>query len=397
MDDKVSGVLGLGFPRLSGIANSLQNATPFFAGLAEQGQLAYPLFGLSLTEDANGTLAFGAIDSSIVKNVSNIGWNQVASFSPYNTESNTSSYLQWAIAISGFAVNGTQLLASPTYPAATMNISLALFDIGTSGIYGPWQDVSRLFTLLDGSRLVDTGGQWAVPCGISETMTFSFGTQNYTLQPSDYLIGPTSGDPNLCLTWPRALPPSSDGIDWQIGTAFLRTVYSVFSYGINGKEPPMIGLYPLNNTTSLTESPSAVSAFLSSASVTIATTLPDFPLSTLSYPTPSYAFNTSVPASIGKIVLSALATSTYSPILVEGVVNATAIPTVAPMVPETTVTKTDADGALSTFLSSSPSPTLGVPPGWTTAGTALNAGPPIIPLLSLFSLSLSVLLFPDYL
>ena len=48
--------------------------------------------------------------------------------------------------------------------------------------------------------------------------------------PTDYLRGPASGNPTLCLTWPMALPPNSDGVDWQIGAAFLRTVYSVFRY-----------------------------------------------------------------------------------------------------------------------------------------------------------------------
>ena len=41
--------------------------------------------------------------------------------------------------------------------------------------------------------------------------------QAYELHPADYIIGPASGDPNLCLSWPRALPPSADGIDWQLG------------------------------------------------------------------------------------------------------------------------------------------------------------------------------------
>ena len=31
------------------------------------------------------------------------------------------------------------------------------------------------------------------------------------------MIGPASGDLNLCLSWPIATPPSPDGIDWQIG------------------------------------------------------------------------------------------------------------------------------------------------------------------------------------
>ena len=60
-----------------------------------------------------------------------------------------------------------------------------------------------------------------------------YSTGNYTLLPSDYLIGPTAGEPELCLTWPKASPPSSDGIDWQMGAAFLRTVYTVFRCGFH--------------------------------------------------------------------------------------------------------------------------------------------------------------------
>lgn len=41
---------------------------------------------------------------------------------------------------------------------------------------------------------------------------------NVTLQPADFLIGPTEGDPNLCLSWPIAqIPPENDGIDWHFG------------------------------------------------------------------------------------------------------------------------------------------------------------------------------------
>ena len=50
---------------------------------------------------------------------------------------------------------------------------------------------------------------------------YFFRERNYTLQPTDYIIGPASGNPDLCLTWPRALPPNSDGIDWQMGNFFI--------------------------------------------------------------------------------------------------------------------------------------------------------------------------------
>ena len=129
-----------------------------------------------------------------------------------------------------------------------------LIKSGASGIYGPFQDVcfiplflayeinvtfqvSRLYANITDARLVDSSGQWAIPCSSSISFAFTFGyliflvynsclnsiffrERNYTLQPTDYIIGPASGNPDLCLTWPRALPPNSDGIDWQMGNSF---------------------------------------------------------------------------------------------------------------------------------------------------------------------------------
>ncbi|KAF8992829.1 aspartic peptidase domain-containing protein [Cyathus striatus] len=362
--DETSGVLGLGFPRLSS-----------FSGLvANSGILDYPLFALSLTRNSSGSLSLGAIDSSVVTNTSLINWNRVAQFPPFGAENNVSSYLQWTIPLAAFSVNVSQLLPIPTYPNATSNRSLTLFDVGASGLYGPYQDVSRLYSLIDGARLVDAGGQWAVPCDTTVPLTFTFGTQNYTMQPSDYIIGPASGNPNLCLSWPRALPPSADGIDWQLGAAFLRTVYSIFSFGINGKEPPMIGLYLLQNATNIAEAPEYVASVLSSLSATVATTLPNFPLSTPTFSTPSYTLNASVTASVGAIVTTGLATSIYSPILGgQGTsVNASAMPTIVPTPSLVTLIVTNPAGEVTTSIStySMAAVTLGVPPGWSGATNA---------------------------
>ncbi|KAH0585392.1 hypothetical protein H2248_008632 [Termitomyces sp. 'cryptogamus'] len=367
MVDETSGILGLGFPRLSSIPSSVTNATPFLIKLVQQGLLEYPVFGLSLTRNSTGTLSLGAVDSSLVKNASLISWNQVVDFAPFGAESNSSSYLQWTIPISAVAINGTQIKPSSTYPNITGNMSLALFDLGTPGIYGPIPDVARLFSTIDGARLVEATGQWAVPCDTVEPLLFTFGTQNYTLQPSDYIIGPASGNPNLCLSWPHGSPPSADGIDWQIGTAFLRTVYSIFSYGINSKEPPLIGLYPLHNTTDSQETPDSLSSVFSSLSATIATTLPNFLLPTPTYTTPPYAFNTSVSHLPNGIATSGLATSTYRPIIgTRSSVNVTVLPGITPTPSLVTFIITNSVGSVVTTTSTvaEPSVKLGVPPGW---------------------------------
>jgi hypothetical protein len=176
----ISGVLGLSFPRLSTISRSLTTGTsettlgwrgldeaditaptgtPFFSTLAQQGMVSYPLFGLSLRRDSAGSLTLGAIDASVLTNVSLVQWNPVYSFAPFNAASltvasetsasssssaasasstaistvpvarNASGYLHWAIKLDGFGVNGTEFQPWPTYVKETGNASLALTDV----------------------------------------------------------------------------------------------------------------------------------------------------------------------------------------------------------------------------------------------------------------------------
>lgn len=139
------------------------------------------------------------------------------------------------------------------------------------------------------------------------------------------------------------------------------------SFGIDGKEPPLIGLYQLNNASNLTETPNAVSSYLSVNSATVATTLPNFVLSTPTFTTPSYTFNTSVPASIGGIVSSGLANSTYTALfgVQTTLANISALPTITPTREVVTLFVTNAAGVVVASVStvSSPTVTLGVPPG----------------------------------
>jgi hypothetical protein len=229
--------------------------------------------------------------------------------------------------------------------------------------------VARIFASIPDSRLVSAeDGQWVVPCDGTSEMSFTFGARNFTLQPTDYLIGPASGNPNLCLSWPRALPPGTDAIDWQMGDVFLRTVYSIFSFGINTKEPPFVGFYPLLTNQSV-ETTDEIASFLASQQATIQTTLPNVLLPTPTYTTSSYIFNTSVPVSIGGIVSSELAPSTYSAIFGPQQTNISAIPMISPTGNFVTLVVTDSAGSVSTSVSSVPQPaiTLGIPPGWSAA------------------------------
>lgn len=59
----------------------------------------------------------GAVDSTIVTNVSLIEWIEVVPFEPFGSESNVSSYLQWAIPISNITVCNLEVLRFHAYAA----------------------------------------------------------------------------------------------------------------------------------------------------------------------------------------------------------------------------------------------------------------------------------------
>lgn len=387
--DEISGVLGLGFSRLSTIESG-SNATSFFTNLIHSSNLSYPIFGVSLGNDTEGegTLSFGAYDAYVVSNITDVAWNRVVQFAPFLGETNVtrSSYLQWAVVLDAISIGNQLITPIPTYPFALENRTVALIDVGFPGIYGPYADVARIFATIPDSRLVSDDGQWVVPCDTNIPLSFVFNSRNFTMLPADYLIGPASGNPNLCLSWPKALPPTTDGIDWQLGGAFLKTVYSIFSLGINGKEPPFIGFYPLraNATQNLTEQIDPPLSHLP----TVQTTLPNSLLPTPTFTPSSYIFNSSVTAAIGGILSSNLATSTYSPILEAQATNVSAIPSIFPTPGYVTLIGTAANGLVFTSLSPVPeaSVTLGIPPGWESS--ALYHSPPFAPCIILLCVAI---------
>ena len=149
------------------------------------------------------------------------------------------------------------------------------------------------------------------------------------------------------------------------------------SYGIAEKEPPLIGLYPLQ-PAAVPLPPASLSALFSSLSLTVPTTLPNYLVPTPTLTTPPYLFNSSVPTSL--IAMTDLATSTYAPLIVDvlnGVTQAvslTTLPEVTPKPTAATLLITDANGAVHTTVSLLPTSTvvLGQPPGFHSAGATLR-------------------------
>ncbi|WVR09578.1 hypothetical protein IAU60_006648 [Kwoniella sp. DSM 27419] len=403
-EQKISGILGLGFPRLSSLSRALFEASgtssgsaksnttylpPLLEHLVQSPDISYPVFALALApppsngtstsassaapsssaryRSRTGSLTLGGVSSLYVSNdttsgrtVDDIEWHEVMPFgraaTPGNdtggnipqgdarttvvsssaaesasaTSASTSTYtaasqrkrskpseldgapssvaelgdeeyLFWALALHNVSVNGSDVGLQSSYASIGLP-SVALLDAGFNGIAGPQQDVVRLFSKIQDARQVSEG-RWAVPCSTQMTIGFSFGGRHIQLQPSDWMYASVAQS-SFCLAWPIVAPASGDGIDWQLGTPFLKRMYSVFSYGINGNQPPLVGFLPLESgpiagtnhstTVSTTQSsdssaPRTIESL--SLSLTIDTVLPNALLPDPTYPTPTYIFS----------------------------------------------------------------------------------------------------------
>lgn len=355
-------------------------------------ELAYPVIGLALsnssdpysTRTSNASITLGGVSAEYVDEESRekIDWYKVVPFGEAVLYASTSAfssasaaaaadadvnkiqseadeittleqeeYLYWAIQLRSVTMNGSAIVLTPTYNASYTGLSggaapsggpsIALLDVGTNGIYAPESDVVNLFSKVKNARLVSEN-QYAVPCDTQMTMTFQFGADEggrrriITLQPSEWMIGRASGTTSMCLAWPMISPPGADGIDWQLGTPFLKKTYTVFSYGFNGGQAPLVGFLPLPGSTSTAtatttmattttananaaaslssgnissatttnnpatptsvQSPEEISSYLT---ITIGTTLPNVILPRPTYSTPLYAFQTTSIPTLG--------------------------------------------------------------------------------------------------
>ncbi|KAJ9118315.1 hypothetical protein QFC22_004226 [Naganishia vaughanmartiniae] len=302
--------------------------------------LAYPIFSIALantsaaysTANDAASITWGGVSSAYVsatsgnssfagRTVDDVDWVEVVPFGRATTAAVTNTtpggsssgrfdvssledeaYLYWSIPLLSVSVNGTALSLEPTYNASFTGIEepIALLDIGTNGIYAPQQAVISLFSRIKDARQV-SDGQWAVPCSTRATMTFLLGPKTLVeLQPSEWMYARVGGGSSMCLAWPVVAPPSADGVDWQLGTPVLRKVYSIFSYGIDGAQPPLMGFLPL-------PAPATVNASASSAAVSASTIIATYTVSrNLSEPT---ATSVQDVAEISSLITSTIATA----------------------------------------------------------------------------------------
>ncbi|SNX84697.1 related to MKC7 - aspartyl protease of the periplasmic space [Melanopsichium pennsylvanicum] len=347
----ISGVLGLGFPRGSVISRSLvgfenqigedTKTSPFMTSVLQTSEVSYPMFGLYLSR-TGGRATIGAVDAQILPTRNDreqVEWYDVYPFpsGATNLAANDTlnidgaalgPFVQWVLPLHSAGISGTPATLTRTY--SQTKLPLALIDSGSSSIIGPASDVESIFSHITNARHVG-GGRFVVPCDTTDRMYFSFGGRNITLLPSDYIIGPDAQEPFLCFAWPAASSNTdATGVGWILGTPFLRAVYSLFSIGINDKESPKIGFYPLRQPAQATASSivfapqptQSLSKFLASQATTINSLIPNQLVSLTRASTNVYFFqNATTTPSVGVVATRVGATWSHSAILPTAVIG----------------------------------------------------------------------------
>ncbi|KAF8893628.1 aspartic peptidase domain-containing protein [Infundibulicybe gibba] len=166
-------------------------------------------------------------------------------------------------------------------PITSGQSALSSFDTGAPFIGGPRRDVRAIWDAVPGSRrIIDMPGFWAFPCKTRVSISLSFGSKLWPINPADMNLGPLfpSSRRRLCLgaifdlskgrhlvAEPGQLKPG-----WIIGDTFLKNVYSVFRM-----VPPSIGFAELSAAAN---SPGSSTLHSTTAPQLISSRLPsDFP------------------------------------------------------------------------------------------------------------------------
>lgn len=246
LTDGIAGIIGFGLSGLSSLK------MPTFWASAE---LPKPIFSVFIEREIAGSdaptpggyLTLGGMNDTL--------YDGEISFVPVLNER------FWSISMQGLHVVGQNVpMTAP---------QMAAIDTGTTLIGGPDDVVSALYAKINGSQQIpDSPGYYAYPCNADLKVTLAFGGKAYEITAVDFkvqVLDPaelgeqTDGGINAaeakCLGAIFSLGPSSpSGVQWIIGDAFLKNVYTIF----DASKPTRVGFAALpprlNSGSNITDS-----------------------------------------------------------------------------------------------------------------------------------------------
>lgn len=246
LDGTTSGIIGLGFQALS-----TSKSTPIWSKAGET-EFAFYLQRASSTSSASTSSATGSgSGGGGMPGGTFPGKRQTTSSSTSSSSSsdttaggyftlggtNTSLYQgdinwsnvitkgYWLITLGGVTVNNSTVDIGDTNKAA--------IDTGTTLIGGPDAVVESLYAQIPGSSAVSgADGYYQFPCDTDVNATMTFGSEMYSINSQDFLVAQVDSAGQNCMGAFFSLSTtSSSTLQWVVGGAFLKSVYSVFKDG----------------------------------------------------------------------------------------------------------------------------------------------------------------------
>jgi len=103
----------------------------------------------------------------------------------------------------------------------------AILDTGTTLVLAPAADAQKIHDAIPGAKSDGMGG-FTVPCTTKSTVSFTFGSGVFTIDPRDLVTAPVNDDDPTgdCVSGIVADTESDDGpTQWLVGDVFLKDVY----------------------------------------------------------------------------------------------------------------------------------------------------------------------------
>jgi len=216
--------MGLAFTQLA-----QTGADAWWLTLAKGNAWTQPLFAFYLARFADDPNA-SPIESQ--GGSMDIGFTNTTYYSGSIDYTALTSESYWLIPLKTINVNGKSMTSGTG----------AAIDTGTSLIGGPTSMMESIYAQIPGAQK-GTGqlSQYYVyPCSTKVQVSLAFGTKTWSINSVDFSL-PVQANTCAGAFFGLDINAGSTGLQWVVGDAFLKNVYSVYRY-----DPPSVGFAALN-------------------------------------------------------------------------------------------------------------------------------------------------------
>ncbi|GBE88337.1 acid protease [Sparassis crispa] len=229
------GILGVSSPFVSPIleelySNSPDNGWPFLSNLFNNNPDMEPYITLYLTRSSVGVVDGGALTISEI--VTNFEAVLEAPPLPVYSDNAFSTFMDGVyldgkfLTGNSFGPNGTGVNANPG-----PNQTIVLLDSGTSLMIAPPYYVDGIYKDIPGAQWIPSMKTYSVPCSTKLNISMVFGESIYAVDPLDSTHVDVSDDGSFTCIGAISYSSASGGVDFILGSSFLRNVYTLFHWG----------------------------------------------------------------------------------------------------------------------------------------------------------------------